>query len=459
MGVFKQQYTKPTPANAEIVTVKGQRVARWRDARNKLHTAPVSEDGQRITRQSKVYYARYQDGNGVWQTASTACTDKQAAEAKLSEWRREAERIRAGLLTAAEAAAVEHQGTPLQDHFGAYLAHLEAAGCSAAHRANVQRQLERIAEECRFSRLNDLDRHTVERWLAQQTEAGMSARTRNSYLTAAAAFANWCADPDIRRLLRNPFEGIGKLNEKADQRRKRRAMAEAEMIQLLRVARERPLLEALTVRKGPRKGERYANVRDDVRQRLELIGQERALIYKTLVLTGLRKGELASLAVAQLSLEGPSPFAELDAADEKSGEGNTLPLRADLAEDLREWLAGKLRRLQEEARLRGQAVPRQLPPETKVFDVPDKLSKILNRDLKAAGIPKRDERGRVLDVHALRHTYGDVAEQRRRVAADGPGGHAAQQDRLDHERLHGPAFDGCRRRPRHPAAAAPERVG
>jgi hypothetical protein len=37
---------------------------------------------------------------------------------------------------------------------------------------------------------------------------------------------------------------------------------------------------------------------------------------------------------------------------------------------------------------------------------PHKLSKILNRDLKAAGIAKRDDRGRTLDVHALRHTFG-----------------------------------------------------
>jgi Phage integrase family len=40
--------------------------------------------------------------------------------------------------------------------------------------------------------------------------------------------------------------------------------------------------------------------------------------------------------------------------------------------------------------------------------VPDKLSKILSRDLKMAGIPKRDDRGRTLDVHALRTTFGTL---------------------------------------------------
>ena len=42
--------------------------------------------------------------------------------------------------------------------------------------------------------------------------------------------------------------------------------------------------------------------------KLERLGRERALIYKTLVLTGLRKGELASLTVGQLALDAPMPF-------------------------------------------------------------------------------------------------------------------------------------------------------
>ena len=31
---------------------------------------------------------------------------------------------------------------------------------------------------------------------------------------------------------------------------------------------------------------------------------------------------------------------------------------------------------------------------------------VLNRDLQAAGIPKRDDRGRTVDVHALRTSFG-----------------------------------------------------
>ncbi len=49
-----------------------------------------------------------------------------------------------------------------------------------------------------------------------------------------------------------------------------------------------------------------------------------------------------------------------------------------------------------------------MPPETPIFRVPRDLVRILDRDLKLAGIPKRDERGRTVDVHAIRHTFGTL---------------------------------------------------
>ena len=45
---------------------------------------------------------------------------------------------------------------------------------------------------------------------------------------------------------------------------------------------------------------------------------------------------------------------------------------------------------------------------TKLFNVPDDLSKVFNRDRAVAGIAKSDDRGRTVDVHALRHTFGTM---------------------------------------------------
>ena len=408
--VFKKQVTKAVPAGAEIFSRKGERFARWK-AKGKTRSAPltIGKDGSdRIVIESSKWFAKYRDGAGVVQVVATGCRDETAARNVLADLERKAELVRSKVITAAEAAVGRHSGKPLSDHFDAYLAYLEVKGACQEHRSERNRQLRCIARDCGFHRLSDLDRSKLEAWLTQQARAGMSARTRNSYLTSALAFCNWCAEPTVGRLTRNPFDGIPKANEKADPRRQRRAMTEDELVKLLAVARERPLLEALTVRKGPRKGERYANVRAEVRERLELLGRERALIYKTLVLTGLRKGELASLSVAQMRLDDLVPHAILDAADEKNREGSEIAIRDDLAADLGEWLADKLQRLQSEARRLGDPIPARLPADAALFDVPDKLSKILNRDLRLAGIPKRDERGRTLDVHALRHTFGTL---------------------------------------------------
>jgi integrase len=409
--VFKKQVTRPLPPGAEIVARKGERVARWKDRRGKTRTAPltVGKDGsERVVTESPFYVAKYRGAAGAVCVVATRCRDETAARRVLADLERKAELVRSNVLTATEAAVGDHRPTPLAEHFGAYLAHLEAAGVTKEHRANVKRQLRRLAADCGFGRLADLGRDALERWLCARAREGMGARTRNTYLAVAVSFANWCADPNVRRLASNPFEGMPKANEKADPRRQRRALTEPELVKLLAVARERPLLEALTVRKGPRKGERYADVRPGVRARLVWLGRERALIYKTLVLTGLRKGELASLTVAQLHLDEDVPFVALAAADEKNREGNHIPLRDDLAADLRAWLADKLHRLQEEALAGGAPIPARLPPDEPLFDVPHKLCKILNRDLRLAGIPKRDDRGRVLDVHALRHTFGTL---------------------------------------------------
>ncbi len=52
------------------------------------------------------------------------------------------------------------------------------------------------------------------------------------------------------------------------------------------------------------------------------------------------------------------------------------------------------------------AAPLKLPVGAPLFSVPRNLIKSFNLDLAAASIPKEDERGRTVDLHALRHTFG-----------------------------------------------------
>ena len=266
---------------------------------------------------------------------ATGCRDETAARQVLQELVKRADKVRSGMRTAAEDAAVDHQKRPIADHIADYLAHLETMAYNETHRDNVARHLRRIREGCRFAFLADLDRNTLEKWLARQTKNGMGARTRNIHLASAIAFANWCLQPDNGRLLTNPFTDIAKANERVDCQRKRRALCESKLVRLFEVARRRPLLDAMTIRRGRNKGKPLANVSEENQLRLEQLGRERALIYKMIVLTGLRKGELTTLEVGQLELDGSISYLGLDPADEKNREGNEIPLRNDLADDLR----------------------------------------------------------------------------------------------------------------------------
>ena len=178
---------------------------------------------------------------------------------------------RAKVITPKEDQIADHQGTALADHFDAYESSLRSKGVTETHRKARRNYLDRLADGCQFRRLSDLKRTTFEKWLAEQSASNMSARTRNAFHGAAVAFCNWCVECD--RLAVNPLRGVPKANEKTDRKRIRRAMTEAELVKLLEVARRRPLQEALTVRRGERRGEAYAEVRDEVKANLERLGR------------------------------------------------------------------------------------------------------------------------------------------------------------------------------------------
>ena len=337
-------------------------------------------------------------------------------------------------MTSTEDAIADHQSVPLADHIAVFVESMKAKGCTADHRAKIERYLKRLGNQCEFRRLGDLKKVTFESWIVKRLKDGWSARNRNAYQTALVTFCNWCVEND--RLMVNPFAGLSKANEKADRRHVRRAMTESELGRLLFVARWRPLAEfgRIPTKKrdlpadAGRKIWKYAPLTFDgisdalerarhqlrnnpeLQDRLEWLGRQRALIFKMLVLTGLRKGELAALRVNQLQFDGSHPHIVLNAANEKNREGNSIPLRQDMADDLRKWLDDRQQK-DTKLTLRISDAPRSADDYLAMspgFAVPNGLVKILKRDLKAADIADKDDRGRVLDVHALRTSFGTL---------------------------------------------------
>ena len=255
---------------------------------------------------------------------------------------------------------------------------------SDVYRANADRAVKRLCSELTLETLRDLRRDKIEPWFAKAVTEDMGAATRNYYRQSIVSFANWLAA--TKRIREHDLAGI-----RLDPRRQRRALTADEIGRLLAVAARRPLDDAKTVRTGKRKGQRAAELRPEVVEQLLALGRERVLIYRTFIYTGLRLNELRTLTVSRLDLTPGAECVQLEAVNEKNGDGSTLPLRADLAAELRLWIAEK-----------------KLVPGDLLFTVPTGLRRILDRDMKAAGIPKRDDRGRTIDVHALRTTLGTM---------------------------------------------------
>jgi integrase len=451
-SVFKPFVTRPMPEGAEVVTKAGKAVAVWIDAGGKRRQAPITGERAKrpgIRERAATYSAQFRDGDGVVRRVPTGCKTAEGARAVLADLERRAEQVRSGVVTQAESSVAAHAGTPIAEHVDAYieaLARKRGKGARRAvsprHVANVRHALRLVVAECGFRRLRDMHREAVERWVQRtlgQPDADVlddagnvtapgrpAARTVNTRLVALTAWGNWLVESG--RLVVNPFTRLRKVDEADDVRRQRRGLTGGELGRLLTVARLRPIAEygRGTIRvvddtrpKSSRQTWRRADLttdtiveaaergrarlRPDVAARLEHEGRGRAMLYAVLVTTGLRKGELTALTDDDVRLDGRHPVIVLAGADAKNGQRATLPLRADVADELRAWMATK-----SEATSLGRAgvgAATTPPGRRPLLYVPTGLVRILDRDLRAAGIPKRDDRGRTVDVHALRHTF------------------------------------------------------
>ena len=391
-SIYKKKYPIDIPNQAEIIDRRGRKVARWTNGKGQTRTAELIDDNH-IQFVSDCWYMQYRDAHGIMQRRSTNCRERQAAEKVLADILADIEKVKSGVMTASQMTTAGQMDLPIEKHTKAYLAQLviktvRGRRVSPKHVAHVTHCLNRIVADCRFRTLKDIDRQAVQRWMAKQAHTALSARTINIYRAAMVAMCNWCLLEG--RLTNNPLAGLPKAEE-TEPARKRRALTDDEIVRLLDTAKRRPLRDALTIRRGKNKGKPLAKVSNDEHLRLKRLGQERALIYKFMILTGLRCGEVKSLTIANLCLDENSPYIHIDGKHAKSGRAATLPLRVDLAQELREHVAG----------LDGG-------PQTALFRPGRNFLRTFNLDLAAAGIAKRDARGRTVDVHSLRHTFATL---------------------------------------------------
>jgi len=176
---------------------------------------------------------------------------------------------------------------------------------------------------------------------------------------------------------------VAKLNVSSDRRLIRRALLDEEVTSLIQAAEKGPVIRDMT-------------------------GPERAMLYRLAVETGLRAGELASLTPASFHMADlDAATVKVTAAYSKHRRDDVLPLRRDVAEAVAAFTAGK-------------------PADARLFAVPPRTAEMIQTDLAAAReawikdaetkqeregrratafLADTDGSGRVVDFHALRHTF------------------------------------------------------
>ena len=394
----------------------GERFARW-TVRGKKRTAKVTGDGDslRVRTDSSTWYVRFSLADGSRVNMSTGCRDKSAAASKVAELVAEQEKIRGGIITASEAKTAKHGHRAYADMVAAFIESMAARGCAASTGRDWKHYLESAGMQgLGWQTLRDTDRADLERWLSMRAvtprdkegaKSLMGARLHNAYVEAFSAFGAWCARQ--RYVKTNPFEKLVKRDRQADRRRIRRALTLDELQRLVEAAAARPLLEASLICRGPNKGRSGARLSAATKERLHLLGWTRALAYRTAAATGLRWGELRSITLGAVRLDADTPHLILEARHEKARRGAQIPLPASLATELEEYVSELRSRLLRSPGTDTVTFPNALDTVV-LFDVPQKTNKVFDADCEAAGIPKRDGAGRVVDVHALRHTFGTM---------------------------------------------------
>jgi len=286
----------------------------------------AGRDGRRVTRTAKKWYVEYTDADGIVRRKA-GFTDKGATQQFAADLQRQVERERAGIIDQKSIDLSRGLSAAINQHVEAYRVYLQSSGVAAYHLVESMWRLRRVIADCRVARLADVKSEPVQAWQTLREAEGMGPRTRNTYTSSLRAFVRWCIADG--RMASDPLVTLSKADESADVRRHRRALTEAELSKLLHVAEHRPLSYAMTIRRGKRKGERVAKVRPMVRAKLERLGRERNLIYRTLVMTGLRRGELEGLTWGDVSTDGPQAWLTVRACVAKNGKAESIPLRPD----------------------------------------------------------------------------------------------------------------------------------
>jgi integrase len=301
------------------------------------------KNGKRV--RQRIYCGQYRlPGQTKVTRLSLETTDREVAIARLKRIVRDRELEAEGLAPARSVTLAAQ--TAFDELLDQYLTDLRRRGKAEKYTGVLEYRLTRLAKECGWDQLRQVNATSFESWRARRSE--LSAKTSNDFLGAMRSFLGWLIEREM--LTVDPLKVVKKVQQAGQVVRTRRALTGDELLRLLAASGTRMPL------------------------------------YLTAVTTGLRRAEIESLCWRDVQLEGKQPCLRLQAEHAKNRRTTTVPLRRDVAEVL--------------ARFR----PAGGGDDEPVFPRMRRLE-TWKADLKAAGIPFTDGAGRRADFHALRHTF------------------------------------------------------
>jgi integrase len=276
---------------------------------------------------------------------SLGTSDKQVAEKRRTDLRREKEHERGGLLhpKPIRESALRH----MAQHLAEFLSDMRRRGKSEKYLSNLEFRVSALVVACGWTLPTDVTADSFQRWGVEHKD--LAAKTQNDYLEAARCLFNWMVKHG--RVVSNPLVTLEKVSMVGRETRERRAFTDEEMGRLLDAA------------------------------------GERKTVYMMAVYTGLRRSEIASLKWSDLTLDGATAFVQVRASTTKNGKSAAMRLHPDLLPALVEL----------KSRAAGDS--------ELVFPRMPRIERF-KRDLKKAGVAYKDGQDRYADFHALRKTFG-----------------------------------------------------
>jgi integrase len=297
--------------------------------------------------ETSCFYLRYRFGDmPVDKWKSLGVSDKQAAESLGRKFFEEQQQEASGIIVPKLMRDAAQR--PLVEHLNDYESDLVTrgrAGRGGRGARLLKARIARLLDDCLWTLAGQVSADSFVKWRDRQKP--VSARTKNHYLQGMISFLNWMER--MGRIKSNPLKFVGKVDERGQRVRERRAFTVEE-------------LRKVVLGSGPR-----------------------GIIYFTAAATGLRQEELKQLLWRDILLEAIYPHIVVRVETTKTKTEKPVYLMPEIVEALNDHR------------------PAHCSPSDLVFPNGIPRASRLKVDSERVGVAYRDERKRYADFHALRY--------------------------------------------------------